>query len=48
MKNQPKNGLIIKRFFGDEEDRELIRLIPFFKYLAEVIVKVEKVVFNLL
>ena len=36
MKLQPQNGLIIKSFFADLHDKELIRLIPLLVFLAEV------------
>lgn len=36
MKLQPQNGLIIKSFFMDRRDKELIRLIPLLILLSEV------------
>lgn len=36
MKPQPENGLIIKSFFTDMKDKELIRLIPLLVFLADV------------
>lgn len=36
MKLQPENGLVIKSFFSDLKDKELIRLIPVLTFLADV------------
>lgn len=36
MKPQPQNGLVIKGFFTDVHDKELIRLIPLLVFLSEV------------
>lgn len=33
---QPHNGLLIKSFFDDIKDRELIGLIPFLKFMSDV------------
>ena len=37
MKHQPKNGILIKEFHGDSKDQELTRLVPFLKYVNQVI-----------
>ena len=36
MKLQPHNGLIIKSFFMDMRDKELIRIIPLLVFMAEL------------
>ena len=36
MKMQPQNGLVIKSFYLDMRDKELIRLMPFLVFLSEM------------
>lgn len=36
MKLQPQNGLLIKSFFSDSRDKELMRLIPFLVFLSNL------------
>jgi len=36
MKMQPQNGLLIKSFFSDSRDKELMRLIPFLVFLSDL------------
>ena len=36
MKLQPQNGFVMKSFFGDLRDKELMRIIPFLVFLSEL------------
>jgi len=36
MKHQPKNGIIIKRFFDDSQDQELVKLTPFLVHISKL------------
>lgn len=36
MKLQPQNGLLIKSFFSDSRDKELMRLAPFLVFLSDL------------